>query len=294
MLTAFGGTGQSRWSVLQTALARALPPVDAGMEIGALLFPSPGSGDMSCSVSGGANLLPATNHVPALIALLSANPPSGSTPTADAIASAAQALRQFRAASTARALVLATDGAPDCNASLNPSSCACAAQTRNCTAVRCLDDTRTVARVSAAAEEGLPTYVIGIQDGSTSAFSNVLDAMADAGLRPQQNQLHRYYAASSESELDSALVTIRDQVGACTYLTSSVPDTHGSIRVTLNGRDLALDASGASGWNWAAQENGELVLSATDCAEASQSGAIAAAELACSEAGAGGAGGAGP
>lgn len=287
MLSNFGGVGQSRWDVVRSALSRALPPVDDTIEIGALLFPAPGSSGMSCTVSGAPNLAPSTGHVASLLALLTANPPGGSTPTADAIATAARSLRGIRAASTARALVLATDGAPDCNSALNPQTCTCA-QGNNCQANRCLDDTRTVARIAAAAAGGLPTYVIGIQDGATSPLAAVLDAMADAGQRPQLGQSHRYYAVSSEAELGAALVTIRDQVGACTYLTSSVPDQRGTIRVTLNGMELPFDPSGETGWSWADRNNGELSLASAACGSASLSGAQLTAELACSLGGDGG------
>jgi hypothetical protein len=287
MLSDFGGAGQSRWEVLRLALSRALPPVDDTMDIGALLFPAPGSSGMSCSVSSAPNLRPSVGHVAPLLALLAANPPGGSTPTADAIATAARSLQGTRAASTARALVLATDGAPDCNTALSPQTCVCA-QGNNCQASRCLDDTRTVGRIASAAATGLPTYVIGIQDGATSPLAAVLDTMADAGQRPQKGQSHRYYAVSSEAELAAALVTIRDQVGACTYLTSSVPDPRGTIRVTLDGLELPFDPSGETGWNWADRNNGEILLSAAECSSASVSGAQLSAELGCSLAGDGG------
>ena len=64
---------------------------------------------------------------------------------------------------------------------------------------------------------GLPaTYVIGIQDPNVSALSvAALDAMAEAGRRPQTGALHRFYAGTSESELRGALTRIRDEVGNC-------------------------------------------------------------------------------
>jgi hypothetical protein len=288
MLTSIAG-GDTRWSVLRAALASALPPVDESMDIGALLFPAPGTASsMACTASASANLLPGPRHVGQLLTLLAENPPSGSTPTADAIAAASQSLLRVRAGSAARALVLATDGAPDCNESLNRDTCTCVGDTRPCPVLRCLDDERTVSRIAAAAAQGLPTYVIGIHDGVTSTFSAVLDAMADAGQRAQPKQIHRYYAATSQAELDAAFVTIRDQVGACSYLTSSVPDRDGSMRVTLNGRELVFDSNGMVGWNWTDQRNGELVLSAADCAEANLSGSEARAELACALSGTGG------
>ena len=71
-------------------------------------------------------------------------------------------------ANSARALVLATDGASDCNTALNASTCRCvgggSGAGRGCgSGDRCLDDTRTVKVISSYETKGLPTYVVGIQ-----------------------------------------------------------------------------------------------------------------------------------
>lgn len=275
--------GRTRWDVLRSALANTLPPVDASLEIGALVFPvRSASQSMGCLVPGMPDLLPALNHVAPLLSVLADSSPAGSTPTADAINVAASALRNVRAAKSARALVLATDGAPDCNAALNPNSCTCVEGAQNCTAARCLDDVRSVQRIREAAQADLPTYVIGIQDPQVNAVSAAaLDAMADAGQRAQSGGEHRYYAATSEAELRSALAQIRDQVGSCTYLTSSVPDENGTILVTLDGNVLAFDPSGQSGWSWVERKNGEILLANDVCALAQNGASHVEAELTC-------------
>ncbi|MGC4092747.1 MAG: VWA domain-containing protein [Polyangiaceae bacterium] len=275
--------GRSRWATLGSALADTLPPVDSSIEIGALLFPALNqSQGASCSVASSPDLMPALNHVGRLLALVNDNAPGGSTPTADAIAAAARALRSLRAAQTARALVLATDGAPDCNTALDPDTCTCLQTGNPCrSATRCLDDQRTVGRIADAATLGLPTYVIGIQDQASSVNAQVLDAMADAGGRPLRDAAHRYYAATSEAELSDALGKIRDQVGACTYLTASVPDVAGTISVSLDGSDVAYDESGQSGWSWASRENGEITLGPGVCPLARRAGAHIEARLTC-------------
>ncbi|MFZ5893530.1 MAG: hypothetical protein ACOY0T_20885 [Myxococcota bacterium] len=266
MMQTLPSNGRSRWEVLSNALHDTLPPVDASIEVGALLFPShAGNASESCSVPGTPDLLPALHHVDALLALVNETGPEGSTPTADAITAAARALRSVRAAKSARALVLATDGGPDCNTSLNPSTCRCLDGARTCGARRCLDDVRTVQRIADAAALSLPTYVIGIQDGVSSVNASVLDAMADAGGRPQLGGSSRYYRATSQAELGTALARIRDQVGACTYLTSSVPNARGTISVTIDGSELPLDTTGSTGWNWIDRTNGELLLAAGPC-----------------------------
>jgi Mg-chelatase subunit ChlD len=267
MNTEFSGT-QSRWQVLTTALAATLPPVDQSMEIGALVFPSGTSND-NCSVPSSANISPALGQVTPLLNLLQSTTPGGATPTADAIDSAAALMLELRAATSARALVLATDGAPNCNSSLDPSSCTCAGGTqgRGCRndPDQCLDDTRTVSRITAAASEGIPTYVIGIADANDSIFSGVLNAMAQAGGRPLTGEATSYYPARSQSDLESALTTIRDQVGACTYLTTSVPDSSGSISLTLDGVVIPYDPTGKTGWSWADESNGQILLFGSTC-----------------------------
>ena len=276
-------TGRSRWRVLSDALANTLPPVDGSVELGALVFPvQAASQGTSCLVAGKPDLLPALNQANALLSLLRDSSPAGSTPTADAIDVAATALLTVRAARSARALVLATDGAPDCNNALDPKTCTCVEGAMNCTPARCLDDQRTVSRIRKAADAGLPTYVIGIQDPNVSALSAAaLDAMALAGQRPQPGGVHHYYAASSEGELQGALTRIRDEVGSCTYLTSSVPDAEGTISVNVNGVALAFDESRQTGWSWVARNNGEILLAPDACALLSSGNVDVEATLTC-------------
>jgi len=172
-------------------------------------------------------------------------------------------------------LVLATDGAPDCNAALNPATCRCVAGTRCNIAERCLDDKRTVDTIARYAAQSIPTYVVGIQDSASTSFSDVLDAMAVAGGRPRAGA-RKYYAATSSAELDAAFVAIRAQVGACTFLSSSVPSATGAITITLDGAVVPEDPSGRSGWRWVDKANGEIALSADFCGAATTSAGFTA------------------
>jgi hypothetical protein len=278
-----GSGGRSRWQVLAAALSNSLSLVDDSIEIGALLFPMRVDVDsMSCAVPGHPDLLPALHHFTPLLELLDGSVPAGSTPTAAAIDIAANALHEVRAAESGRALVLATDGGPDCNTGLNPSTCTCVDGASSCTAIRCLDDARSVERITHAASLGLPTYVIGIQDANvTPAAVGALEAMADAGQRPQSGAAHRYYAASSEDELSAALTRIRSEVGSCTFLTSSVPNAQGTISVSVDGAALPFDSTGATGWNWVSRNNGELLLASDACALSQHGDARLEATLEC-------------
>jgi hypothetical protein len=260
-----GRNGPTRWNALASALGAVLPAVDNTVAIGAIFFPAATSGTMNCSVASKADLLPATGNVAALTRLMSASSPAGATPTAVALDAAAKLVFGLRTSATARALVLATDGAPNCNSSLNARTCRCAASTSSGTnacgrAQQCLDDTRTEQSISKYEAQGLPTYVIGIETEDDTQFSDVLNAMAIAGGRARAGAAQSYYAASSEAELNLALAAIRDQVGACTFLTTSVPDQSGSIVVSVDGLEIASDQ-----WIWGNRANGEIILLGDAC-----------------------------
>lgn len=260
MRTSFGTQRLSRWVSLTNGLATVLPAVDSSLELGALLFPT--AGTQTCAVAGAPTLPIRARQAQALLTLMRGTSPSGNTPTADAIRAAGNQLLSTPAASAARALVLATDGAPNCNPNLT-TPCRCADGAANCQqATRCLDDSRSIAEVRRLADRGVPTYVIGIQDTSASALG-VLSDLARAGGRAQDAGV-AYFAVASEADLARALAEISQQVGACVYLTPSVPDPRGELVLTLGGRRLAVDA--AHGWSWADRDHGELHLNGGACA----------------------------
>jgi von Willebrand factor type A domain len=280
MSSQFGAT--TRWQALTDGLAQSLPSVDQTTAIGAYIFPSGGL-NAGCGVSGAADLAPATGNVSRLLALMNRSSPSGGTPTAPALDRAAAAVRSVRAATSARALVLATDGAPGCNSQLDPLTCICTS-TQSCfqNVDNCLDDTRTLQELSVITASGLPTWVIGIQDATDSVLIDVLNRMAVAGGRPRIGT-PRFYPATSPGELEAALATIRDQVGGCTFLTVSVPDAQGNIRVLLDGSLIPEDPTRTDGWSWADRGNGELVFSGAACALAAQGTAVVTANVGCSD-----------
>lgn len=276
----FASDGSSRWRVLTQTLADVLPSVDQQMALGGLIFPS-GHSTQSCGVPLTPNVQPALGQTSALVALMLGTSPLGGTPTAEALTTASQSLLGVRAASTARALILATDGGPNCNVALDPSTCTCADPTlTDCGAEPelCLDDARTLAAITGSASSGLPTYVIGIESPGDTQNDAVLNAMADAGGRPRTGGSQHFYAATSPTDLQTALVDIRDELGSCTYLTSSVPSQSGSIVVTVGGVVIPHDPNGKQGWVWGDQGNGEIVFVGAACSEvaAVEAGTIAA------------------
>ncbi len=270
--------GDTRWNVLKQALAATLPPVDRTMAIGALVYPA--ADGASCTAPGSPDLFPAVSNVDPLLAKLASQGPSGSTPTAQSLDAAASALAGMRTATSGKAIVLATDGAPDCNYGLDPATCRCVTGATCTRAERCLDDTRTVQAIARFAAQDIPTYVIGIQDSTNATYSDVLDAMAVAGGRARAGT-RKYYAATSSAELRDALVTIRAQVGECTFLSTSVPSDSGSITLTLGGVPVPFDPTGQNGWRWANRANGEIVLTTDLCSRAATGSVPFTATVSC-------------
>lgn len=269
-------SGDTRWNTLTESLAQALPPVDTTMEIGALVYPVANGGARTCDVASSVDVPPGFGNVDPIIELLRENGPRGSTPTADAVDRAAASLLGVRAATHARAMVLATDGQPTCNAALDGRTCTCVDGRCDESPRGCLDDTRTEQRLASFRDQGLPTYVIGIQDPGNVDLVDVLDRLAVAGGRPQSAGRRRYYAASSRAELDLAVSTIRDQVGACTYLTASVPGATGALTVSIGSAPVAEGVD----WTWSDRANGEILFGADACG-AARGGASLSVEVRC-------------
>jgi hypothetical protein len=259
------GTG-TRWSTLRSSLSTTLPSLGADVELGAFLYPSPGVTAAQCTVPDAPALTPAANQVAAVKSLLSATSPGGATPTADAIDAAANALEGSISTDKPRALVLATDGAPNCNPGLSPLTCTCVDGKQCVSSERCLDDARTVGRVRAWSAAGVPTWVIGI--APDTQLASVLDALATAGGRPNAGA-HRFFSAASPTELTTAFAAIQTQLRSCVFVSPSVPDTGGTVTVRLDGVEVAEDE--ANGWLWSAIERGELTLRGAACERAAAS-----------------------
>lgn len=278
--------GTNRWRALVDGLEDALPPVDQVMQLGSLTYPM-GQGGAACIVSLVPEFQPAKGNVQPILSRMRASNPSGSTPTALAVDIAGMNLGFTRTTVGGKAMILATDGAPDCNAALDPSTCTCVSNTGTsndrCEVGRCLDDVATTERVAHFADAGIPTYVIGITNGGDPTLSRVLNDLAVAGGRPQKTGATRFYSAGSKAQLDAALVAIRDSVGACVFLARSVPDRDEDMTLTAAGLgEIPHDPTGHDGWAWSDRLHGELVVSGPSCDQlVAHMNTVIDAEVAC-------------
>lgn len=234
---------QNRWDAVVSSLLATLPAHDATMQLGGIAFPNLAVTGGTCEP--GQRISPERNNARRFLSSVTNRRPEGETPTAAAIAIANDELKRRRASNVARAIVLATDGAPSCT--VDP-----------------LDVVLML--LERSARDGIPTWVVGLTGDAGVEAS--LNAMALAGTRPQGGA-RAFYAAQSAAELEQAFGSIRDQVRSCSFLTESVPDRDGGITVSFAGAEVPLATDGGlNGWRWTDRENGELALLGSVCAQA--------------------------
>lgn len=153
--------------------------------------------------------------------------PEGGTPLSGAL----EALGPSILALTGKtAVILLTDGAPNCNlnavcgverCTLNVERAVVGAlvcdETFNCcdpanmndyflnAGANCIDDSASVAALSRLREAGVLTYVIGVP--GTEAYAEVMNGLAEAGGAPRSGSA-KYYDVGSETELVETLKTL--------------------------------------------------------------------------------------
>jgi hypothetical protein len=263
--------GTSRWSTLENGLRQTIIPLTGQLAMGAKFFPEPvgdfAGVDESCRSDLGVAIAPGLNNAYKILDVFAKTRPRGGTPTAEAVRIAAEYVASQR--KVGRAIVLATDGAPNCNGGLAASTCVCtlASCDRPLGAFDCLDDTRTVKVIGDIfTKRQIPVYVVGIGGGELPAYIATLDAMAVAGGRAAPTS-PKYYDVQTPAEMSGALTTIRDSVTRCTYLTPSVPTDANAISIEIDGVLVRRDPSHIEGWDWVDQTYGVIGLFGTACSD---------------------------
>jgi hypothetical protein len=104
----------------------------------------------------------------------------GGTPIAMTLQNARAYLDTLAADGHPKFILLATDGAPNCNDALDGTSCACTNPLGGCilNPGNCLDDARTYATIEEMRLGGIQLFVLGI---GTSGWMDVLNEMASRG-----------------------------------------------------------------------------------------------------------------
>jgi hypothetical protein len=286
------GFATDKWTATRTALRAALDPVKGAISFGLELFPFDtagripivGCGGACCSMPAGAAAIniavePGTTAFQKILGAVASQDPGGATPMAAALK---EALAYFSTGDGAKLaggkyVVLATDGAPNCNEGLACDATKCtvnidaagkvgappcvAAATSCCVAaysgspLQCLDDSATGTQIAALKAAGVTTFVIGIP-GSES-YASVLDAFAVAGGQAAATS-PKYFAVSAAggaASLTDAFKAITTKlVTACDLKLKSVPPDPTMLNVRIDNVPVPKATAeggveaGADGW----------------------------------------------
>jgi hypothetical protein len=196
----------SKWALTTTAITNVVGATDGTVNWGIKFFPNNNACDASAAPSVGI----APSNAAAVADSIARIQPGGTTPTRDAITYGTTYLQSLT--DTNPKFLLATDGLPNC-----PAGCAPLATASNlCTVTDNPDeDLAAEAAVTAAATQGIKTFVIGI--GALATAENTLNQLAINGGEAQTGTATSYYPAADEAALEAALTSIVNKIAGCPH-----------------------------------------------------------------------------
>jgi hypothetical protein len=269
--------GRSKWTLLHDALVPMVASLTKKVTVGAKFFPEahdPAFTDPSvaCAVLSSVDFAPSSQPGD-FLSVFETTKPAGGTPTADALRASVDYLTGRDDRAVSKFIVLATDGAPNCNGdpSLDPKTCVCTTldpngcRTGDVNSYNCLDDVRTVSVIDEARTQTIPTYVLGLGTQDRPEFTAALERMAVAGGRPR-TQNPKFYSVDDGTALQAALDDIEQGVADCTYVTPSRPDDPEGMTITINGQPVLQDETRQNGWDWLDREFGKIGFFGASCA----------------------------
>jgi hypothetical protein len=195
----------------------------------------------------------------------SSTSPSGGTPLA-ATLRALEAPLSFVPGNTA--LVLATDGGPNCNDEITCGASTCEANVEgtcppsagNCCASGslsgpsgCIDETGAVDAVADLAAKGFKVFVVGVP--GSELYEDVLSQLAIVG-NTAQTAAPYYYKVDDLGALEGVFASIASLEITCDFDLTDPPESMGFTNVYLDGQLVPEDADG---WTWASSSRVELV-----------------------------------
>lgn len=265
MAEAMPGGQASKYAAVRLSVVALVKKLGAHVNVGATVFPASGRlcepGEEVFATTRGDDIAdpdvtgPVTRAFEQAINVTTL----GYTPTAATLENLLPTLSQLPGK---KAVVLATDGGPNCNSDLlcDASECisniqhvaGCSANTNCCApsagpdAPRmCLDRERTLEAVRALKRADISTYVIGIP--GSQAFTDLLSALAEAGGTARDEE-PRYYAVGDVDALVAALERIGGELVTCDMTLDEVPIDRSNVRVYLDGEEVGRDHSDGFAW----------------------------------------------
>jgi hypothetical protein len=283
------GSLQSKYSATVRALGDTLAAVGHRVRYGGAVFPAidnpdgcqPGEEIFETKPGDPATYAAQGQYGPVLrtfISALSRATPEGATPTATTLFGLLPSLRTLEGDTF---VVLATDGAPNCNlqsictradCQLNierqqVGNLACSPTSQNCCDPNivpggqgfCTDMSATEASVQELAANGIRTFVIGMP--GSEVYGNLLDRLAVIGRTARPFEPH-YYAVGDATSLSDTLRLIGTTVSvSCNIKLDQTPPDQRLVNVFFDATLVPYDAE--NGWAWTGADS--FVLNGESC-----------------------------
>ncbi|HVJ91698.1 MAG TPA: vWA domain-containing protein [Labilithrix sp.] len=256
-----------KWNQVRVTVGRIMRSLGPRANFGAAMFPGPSAYD---TCAPGKEIMPVRGgdppssgiDGPTTSYLLSATRvvPSGGTPTGPTLALVRQTVTSIPGHSY---VILATDGAPNCNPNASCGFDECQPNMMNIQGCpkegpfncceppdgyreNCTDSTGTLGEISALKAAGIPVYVVGLPGVSEDAA--LLDRMAVAGGTALPTS-PRYFAVDAASE-DVMLATLKKVAAkitaTCTFDLKEAPLDPSHVNVYMD--DVILPYEPQNGW----------------------------------------------
>jgi len=196
---------------------------------------------------------PVTPHVtlgpgraPDIAAALSGLGICGSTPTSETLRNA-HAYLGSAGTGHEQYILLATDGVPNCNSSLDPATCTCLDTDTGCEGrpEACLDDEACYDALDDLLGDGVKTYVLGMGSWS-GADGDIMNAMAEHGGTVE------FYPAENPDEILAAFEEIMGTiVVSCRFDIHPTDEVDADkVNFYIGGEIVPQDPSHTSGWDY--------------------------------------------
>ncbi|HTJ82776.1 MAG TPA: vWA domain-containing protein [Polyangiaceae bacterium] len=261
---------ETRYARVRDAALDMTDSLGALVRVGATVFPSLDATATDACLPGEEVYSPKIDPGPVFASSIDVEP-GGGTPTA---ATLRDLLPKLSSAADPKVVILATDGAPNCDADTTCGSDTCMvnvlgecpSDAGNCceppagTWENCIDRLPTLQAILDLKEAGVNVYVIGIP--GSELFETVLDQMALAGGVPQSGQSTYYYRVDDLGTLGDVFKGIASALVSCKFDLEDPPSDPGLTNVYFDNQVVVQDPS--DGWVWVDGDTIELVGEACD------------------------------
>lgn len=269
----------SRWHSLVNVTEFVTDTFGDHIDFGAQLFPSADAwldepiNDMSCKVLGEPEVAVGPGTGPAILAAIPDAGDfsiAGGTPASAGVDSAVTHLQSLDT-DAPKAVILLTDGAPNCNPEVSADQ------------TLFVYDDRLPGKVGEAFDvDGIPTYVVGINildaDDLTKPAVNPIEAISDAAIAggAAREGDAPFYNTFNEIELEDALWEVANRI-ECTVNLTETPDFPDQVMVNVGGSNYSQvgDCETDDGWTYVdPQTNDAVVLCGQACDDLQDTGKV--------------------